>query len=123
MNWDELKKNHKTAFLVEMHEKLLKDEAEVLEMAKDASMREMAEADLKNIAEQKKNVEDQINAILESEKEEVEIPNELILEVRAGAGGDRARTSSSSSPPAPPCARTPSGCAGAPPPRPAASGC
>jgi len=90
MNWDELKKNHKTAFLVEMHEKLLKEEAEVLEMAKDSSMKEMAEADLKNIAEQKKNVEDQINAILESEKEEVEIPNELILEVRAGAGGEEA---------------------------------
>src|ERR1035437_356414 len=90
MNLDELKKNHKTAFLAEMYEKLLKEEAEVLEMAKDAGMREMAEADLKNLLEQKKNTEDQIKAILDSEKEEVEIPNELILEVRAGAGGEEA---------------------------------
>ena len=90
MNLDELKKNHKTAFLVEMYEKLLKEEAEVLEMAKDASMREMAEADLKNLVEQKKSIESQIQAILDSEKEEVEIPNELILEVRAGAGGEEA---------------------------------
>jgi peptide chain release factor 1 len=90
MDWDELKKNHKTAFLVEMHEKLSKEEAEVLEMAKDETMREMAEADLKNIAEQKKNIEGQVQAILDSEKEEVETPNELILEVRAGAGGEEA---------------------------------
>src|ERR1039458_2581721 len=90
MNLDELKKNHKTAFLSEMYEKLLKEEAEILEMAKDASMREMAEADLKNLVEQKKSIESQIQAILDSEKEEVEIPNELILEVRAGAGGEEA---------------------------------
>jgi len=90
MNLDELKKNHKTAFLAEMYEKLLKEEADILEMAKDASMREMAETDLKQIAEQKKHLEDQIQAILDSEKEEVEIPNELILEVRAGAGGEEA---------------------------------
>ena len=90
MNLDELKKNHKTAFLAEMYEKLLKEEAEVLEMAKDTSMREMAEADLNNLVEQKKSIESQIQAILDSEKEEVEIPNELILEVRAGAGGEEA---------------------------------
>jgi peptide chain release factor 1 len=39
---------------------------------------------------QKKNTEDQIKAILESEKEEIEYPTELILEVRAGTGGDEA---------------------------------
>ena len=87
-NLDELKKNHKTAYLADMYEKLLRDEKEVLEMAKDASMKEMAEADLKDLLEQKKNIEDQIKAILDSDKEEVEIPNELILEVRAGAGGE-----------------------------------
>ncbi|MDE2188496.1 MAG: PCRF domain-containing protein [Patescibacteria group bacterium] len=89
-NLDDLKKNHKTAFLADMYEKLLKDEAETLKMAEDETMREMAEADLKSLAEQKKNIEDQVKAILESEKEEIEIPNELILEVRAGAGGEEA---------------------------------
>jgi hypothetical protein len=45
MNLDELKKNHKTSYLADMYEKLQKDEAEVLEMAKDTNMREMAEAE------------------------------------------------------------------------------
>ncbi|HEY4494747.1 MAG TPA: PCRF domain-containing protein, partial [Candidatus Paceibacterota bacterium] len=40
--------------------------------------------------EQMKNIEDQIKAIVDSEKEELEYPNEIILEVRAGAGGDEA---------------------------------
>ena len=84
------KKITRRRFWSEMHDKLLKDEKEVLEMAKDPAMKDMAEADLRSLAEQKKNVEDQVQAILDSEKEEIEVPNELILEVRAGAGGEEA---------------------------------
>lgn len=91
MNLEEYKKNHKTAYLAEMYEKLLKDEADLISLSeKDASMQDLAKADLESISLQKKNIEDQINAILESEKEEIEYPTELILEVRAGAGGDEA---------------------------------
>ena len=91
MNLEEHKKNHKTAYLADMYEKLQKDEAELISLAqKDPSMKEMAEAELASFTEQKKNIEDQIQVILESEKEELEYPNELILEVRAGAGGDEA---------------------------------
>ncbi len=91
MNLEEYKKNHKTAYLAEMYEKLLKDEKELVMLSeKDPSMKELAEADLASFVEQKKNIEDQIKAIIESEKEEVEYPRELILEVRAGAGGDEA---------------------------------
>ncbi len=90
MNIEELKKNHKTSYLAEIYEKLLKDEAEVLSMTNDPGMKEMAEADLRNIEIQKKNTEEQIQAILDSEKEEIETPTEMILEVRAGAGGEEA---------------------------------
>jgi peptide chain release factor 1 len=91
MNIEEYKKNHKTAFLAEMYEKLSKDEAEILSMIeKDPSMKEIAEGDLVLMREQKKNTEEQIKAIIDSEKEEIEKPNELILEIRAGAGGDEA---------------------------------
>src|SRR3989344_6520724 len=91
MNLEEYKKNHKTAYLAEMYEKLLREEAELLFMIeKDPSMREMAQSDLDLIKEQKKNIEDQVKAIVESEKEEIEFPTELILEVRAGTGGDEA---------------------------------
>ncbi len=91
MNIEEHKKNHKTAYLAEMYEKLQKEEAELLSMGeKDPSMKEMAQTELSSFAEQKKDIEKQIQQILDSEKEEDEIPNELVLEVRAGAGGDEA---------------------------------
>jgi peptide chain release factor 1 len=91
MNLEEYKKNHKTAYLAEIYEKLLKDEAEIIFMIeKDPSMKEMADADLTSIREQKKNTEDQIKTIIESDKEEIEYPTEIILEIRAGAGGDEA---------------------------------
>lgn len=91
MNLEEYKKNHKTAYLAEMYEKLQKEEAELLSMGeKDASMKDLANTDLIYLADQKKNIEEQITAIIESEKEELEYPTELILEVRAGAGGDEA---------------------------------
>lgn len=74
-----------------MYEKLLKDEAETCVMIeKDPALKEMAEGDLASILEQKKNLEDQMKAIIENGKEEDEVFNEIILEVRAGAGGDEA---------------------------------
>src|SRR5574343_492053 len=91
MNLEEYKKNHKTAFLADIYEKLLKDEAELLSIIEnDPSMKEMAEMDLQSIKEQKTNTENQIKAIIESEKEEIEYPTEIILEIRAGTGGDEA---------------------------------
>ncbi|NDB58000.1 PCRF domain-containing protein [bacterium] len=91
MNLEEYKKNHKTAYLAEIYEKLLKDEADIISMVeKDPSMKEIAQADLDIIAEQKKNTENQIKVIVDSEKEEIEYPTEIILEIRAGAGGDEA---------------------------------
>ena len=49
-------KNHKTAFLAEMYEKLERDERELLLLAeKDPSMKEMAEADLANMKIEKED--------------------------------------------------------------------
>lgn len=90
MNLDELKKNHKTSYLAEMYEGLQKQEAEVRAMAQDPNMADMAEEEMKGIEEQKKGVWKQMEDILNSEKEEIEYPIEIILEVRAGAGGDEA---------------------------------
>jgi len=91
MNIDQFKNNPKTAFLATMYEKLIKDEAELKNMAeKDPSLKEIAEGDLVSLREQMKNLEEQMTSILESEKVEDEKPNEVILEVRAGAGGDEA---------------------------------
>lgn len=86
---EQYKSNPKTTFFVQMYEKLIKDEQEVRGMMeKDPSLRELAEADLNSILEQKKSLEEQMDAILAGDKEEDEKTNEIILEVRAGAGGD-----------------------------------
>lgn len=85
------KKNHKTSYLAEMYEKLVKDEVDLKAlMASDSSMADMGKADLENIEIQKKDIEKQVLAIEEADKAEEEFPNELIMEIRAGAGGDEA---------------------------------
>jgi peptide chain release factor 1 len=91
MNLEELKKNHKTQYLASEYERLLKQEEEVHALiASDESMKDIAADELAALAVQKIAIEDQVKAIEESEKEEEEFPNEIILEARAGAGGDEA---------------------------------
>ncbi len=90
MNIDELKKNPRTHYLALELERLASQESETQALAADPDMKELAEADLASLAEQRKAVEVQIQEILDKEKEEEEFPNELILEIRAGAGGDEA---------------------------------
>ncbi len=91
MDLDELKKNHKTSYLAGILERLNREENEVREMlAGDDTLHEMAGAELKSIQEQKENTEKQIQDILDKDIEEEESPNEIVLEVRAGAGGDEA---------------------------------
>jgi peptide chain release factor 1 len=86
------KENHKTSYLVEMYEKLEKEQAELRDMsAGDPSLLGMAEADIKSLEEQKLGLLKQMEEIVTSEEAVVsELPNEIILEVRAGAGGDEA---------------------------------
>ncbi len=86
-----LKKNPKTQYLASEYERLSKQETEVQDLiTADPSMAEMAAEELTALATQKQTIEAQITAIEESEKEEEEFPNEIILEARAGAGGDEA---------------------------------
>ena len=93
MNFDleELKKNHKTSYLAGEYERLLGEEKKVNKMVEeDESMRELAEEEIQNIKFQKDGIERQLEEMLKKEKEEEEFPNEIVLEVRAGAGGDEA---------------------------------
>lgn len=91
MNLEELKKNHKTQYLASEYERLLKQEEEVEALiASDPSMKEIATDELSALHIQKSAIEAQVQAIEDAEKEEEEFPNEIILEARAGAGGDEA---------------------------------
>lgn len=91
MDLELLKQNHKTQYLASEYERLLKQEQEVQALiASDPSMQDIATDELAALAVQKQAIEDQIKAIEAAEKEEEEFPNEIILEARAGAGGDEA---------------------------------
>jgi len=91
MDINELKQNPRTQFHAQELERLSREEIEAQQLAEsDPTLSEMAAEDLKRIAETKSLIESQIKEILDKEKEEEEFPNELVLEVRAGAGGDEA---------------------------------
>ena len=88
---DELRKNPKISYLVGEYERLEIEEEKVREtIGDDPSLLELGKEELESIKIQREALEGQINEILESEKAEEEFPNEIILEVRAGAGGDEA---------------------------------
>ena len=88
---EELKKNHNTSYLASILERLAREEAEVREMlASDESLHELAAKELKFIQDERERVSKQIEDILNKDKEVEEFPNEIVLEVRAGAGGDEA---------------------------------
>jgi peptide chain release factor 1 len=91
MTIEEFKNNKKTSYLADEYLRLEAEENSVKEvLAKDKSMAEMANEELANLQSQKEAIFKQMEEILTVEKQEEEFPNEIILEVRAGVGGDEA---------------------------------
>ena len=70
-------------------ERLLAEEAEVREFAQ-GELGDLAGDDLKRIEEQKQAILTEIQKIFDREKVEEEFPNEVVLEIRAGVGGEEA---------------------------------
>lgn len=91
LDLDELKKDHRTNYLAVALEKLLREEEQVREMlAGDETLHELAAKELASLQEEKERLKAQVQEILNKDKAEEEFPNEIVLEVRAGAGGDEA---------------------------------
>ena len=85
------KENQKTAFLASEYERLEKQAEDVRELlVSDPAMQELAEGDLAEITKQQQALITQMESIVGNEEEEERYPNEIVLEVRAGAGGDEA---------------------------------
>lgn len=84
------KENPKTQYLAQEYERLLREQNDLEAMSEDEAMKELALSDLKNIEIQKEAIKSQMDEILKEEEKEEEFPNEVVLEVRAGAGGDEA---------------------------------
>ena len=88
---DEYKNNPKTKYLFEAYQKLLSDEEALAHMvAGDLELGQLGEEERKSIEEQKQNLLRQMAVILEGDAEEEEAVGQVILEVRAGAGGEEA---------------------------------
>jgi len=87
----EFKQNHQTAYLAEEFERLEKEKVEGAEAAgEDAVLLEMLAEDMERIEARQKEILTEIERILDKDKEEASKPKAIVLEFRAGAGGDEA---------------------------------
>jgi peptide chain release factor 1 len=83
--------NPKTAYLAGEYRKLENQMTETQEMlSSDPAMAELAKGELDELKLQKDAIWSQMENITKEEEKEEEFPNEIILEVRAGAGGEEA---------------------------------
>lgn len=91
MDIEAFKINHKTRYLAEEYERLSREESSVRAMVEsDPEMAELGKGELEALHQQMKTLEKQMNDIVSAGKEEEEKPKMIILEVRAGAGGEEA---------------------------------
>ncbi|MHB1162923.1 MAG: PCRF domain-containing protein [Minisyncoccota bacterium] len=89
----EFKKNFATAYLAEEYERLEKEAAEALGAAgTDAELMSMAKEDEARVRARQKEVLAEIEQILakEKEQEDTAAPISVVMELRAGTGGDEA---------------------------------
>ncbi len=85
----EFKKNFSTAYLAEEYERLAREIIE-LEGMEDEELRELAKTEIETAHDRQKTILSEIEKILAKEKEEASKPHAIVLEFRAGAGGDEA---------------------------------
>lgn len=91
MDLDKYKNNIKTSFLATQYEKLVRDEEAVILLSQnDSSLQELTTEELHSIRLQKDALLSQMEEIIRDEEKEEEFPNEIVLEVRAGVGGEEA---------------------------------
>jgi peptide chain release factor 1 len=91
MDLEAYKANTKTAFLASEYERLIERTNELQDMIyENPDMKELAEEEITQIQNQQDAIETQMEQIAKDEEEEERFPNEVILEVRAGAGGNEA---------------------------------
>jgi len=87
------KENHKTSFLTFEYERLLKERNESLALAEsDPSMAELAKEEVSRLENEMNVLYERMEEIVkkDEEQDEEEMPTKVIVEVRAGAGGDEA---------------------------------
>ncbi len=87
----EFKENQKTQFLASQFESELVKLTDAQELAdSDPEMAELAKEEIEQLTKQLQDQFDEMDRIVEANKEEEKKPYGVMLEVRAGAGGDEA---------------------------------
>lgn len=84
------RENPRTRYYAEAFDRLLASERETREMLNDPAVSALAEDELAGIEAQKEELAGEMRRLAEAERVEEESPNEMILEIRAGTGGDEA---------------------------------
>jgi len=87
----EFKQNHQTAYLAEEYERLECEAEEARTAAgSDPELAKLATEDTERIERRQEELLEEMERILAKEKEEESLPKAVVLEFRAGAGGDEA---------------------------------
>lgn len=87
---EDYESDHRVAFLVAEWKRLVQLETDARELTEvDPSMRDLAEKEVKEIEEQKEALLKQMESIIGNPNER-EWPNEIVIEIRAGVGGEEA---------------------------------
>lgn len=86
----EFRTNNRTMYHMEQFDRLRAREAEAIEMKNDSSMRELAEEELVAIQKEAAELYAEMKRILTAAVEEESKPYGVLLEVRAGVGGEEA---------------------------------
>lgn len=85
------KSNPKTSYLASEYERLDREVVETRALAgSDPSFAELAEKEILALVERRDAIRVEMERIVAADHEEEEFPNEVILEVRAGTGGEEA---------------------------------
>ena len=86
----EWREHQKTQFLMTQYDATAEKLAEAKVMAEDPDMAELAKVEIEEIETELNRQYEEMDRIIESSKEEESKPYGVMLEVRAGAGGDEA---------------------------------
>jgi peptide chain release factor 1 len=91
LNPEDFADDRRVSYLVVEWKRLSQAETDALELIEvDPSMAELGEKEIEDIHAQKETLLKQMESIIGSGEAEREWPNEIVLEVRAGVGGDEA---------------------------------
>ncbi len=88
---EDLSKDPRVEFFVKEYSRIKKEIEELMSMSEDDSMSDLVKDEVIKLKEQQALIEKQIESIISKDNDnEEELPNEIILEIRAGAGGNEA---------------------------------